>query len=159
MLPVRWMAPESVLYGKFTLESDIWSYGVVLWEIYSYGKQPYFGHTNEEVLQLVMQGTMLTIPDSCPQYIQKLIQGCWKSDPKDRIPFVEIYDELESTLNCFDSTFDTVNEVKQKTINRTNLPRPPLKPISHFDDLLDAQGYLLPQEGTRVNYLETLIDD
>jgi len=49
MLPVRWMSPECVVYGRFTLESDVWSYGVVLWEIYSFGKQPYYGHSNEEV--------------------------------------------------------------------------------------------------------------
>ena len=49
MLPVRWMSPESVKYGRFTTESDVWAYGVVLWEIFSYGKQPYYGHTNEEV--------------------------------------------------------------------------------------------------------------
>ena len=49
MLPVRWMSPESVKYGRFTTESDMWAYGVVLWEIFSYGKQPYYGHTNEEV--------------------------------------------------------------------------------------------------------------
>lgn len=49
MLPVRWMAPESIMYGKFTLESDIWSYGVVLWETFTFGKQPYYGHSNEEV--------------------------------------------------------------------------------------------------------------
>lgn len=49
LLPVRWMSPESVLYGRFTLESDVWSYGIVLWEIYSLGKQPHFGHSNEEV--------------------------------------------------------------------------------------------------------------
>lgn len=49
MLPVRWMSPESVKYGCFTNESDIWAFGVVLWEIYSYGRQPYYGHSNEEV--------------------------------------------------------------------------------------------------------------
>nr|CAD7568545.1 unnamed protein product [Timema californicum] len=52
LLPVRWMSPESVMYGRFTLESDVWSYGVVLWEIYSMGKQPYYGHSNEEVRTL-----------------------------------------------------------------------------------------------------------
>ena len=52
MLPVRWMSPESVKYGRFTTESDVWAYGVVLWEIFSYGKQPYYGHTNEEVYQI-----------------------------------------------------------------------------------------------------------
>ncbi len=49
MLPVRWMSPESVKYGRFTSQSDVWAYGVTLWEIYSYGKQPYYGHANEEV--------------------------------------------------------------------------------------------------------------
>ena len=49
MLPVRWMSPESILYGKFTLESDVWSYGIVLWEVFALGVQPYYGHANEQV--------------------------------------------------------------------------------------------------------------
>jgi len=50
MLPLRWMSIESVVHGRYTSESDAWAYGVVLWEIYTYGKQPYYGHSNEEVL-------------------------------------------------------------------------------------------------------------
>lgn len=148
------MAPESVLYGKFTLESDIWSYGVVLWEIYSYGKQPYFGHTNEEVLQLIMQGTMLTIPDSCPKYVTRLIEACWRTEPRDRIPFIDIYDQLQSAADCIDTVDVLIEEIREKP-QKKNLPRPPLKPISHLADLLDAEGYLLPQEGSRVDYLQT----
>ena len=49
MLPVRWMSPESMKYGKFTTESDVWAFGIVLWEIFSCGKQPHYGHGNEEV--------------------------------------------------------------------------------------------------------------
>ena len=50
MLPLRWMSVESVVHGRYTTESDVWAYGVVLWEIYTYGKQPYYGHSNEEVI-------------------------------------------------------------------------------------------------------------
>ena len=53
MLPIRWMPPESVLYRKFSIESDVWSFGVVLWEIFSYGRQPWFELSNMEVFNYV----------------------------------------------------------------------------------------------------------
>lgn len=162
MLPVRWMSPESVLYGKFTLESDIWSYGVVLWEIYSYGKQPYYGHTNEEVLQMILHGTRLTLPESCPSYIANLIYQCWKTEPRDRIPFTDVFEELEVAYKCFESDVPPapiLNEMKEKSpVKIIHLPRPPPQPIAQLADLLDAEGYLLPQETPRVNYLETISD-
>ncbi|XP_014782314.1 BDNF/NT-3 growth factors receptor [Octopus bimaculoides] len=94
MLPVRWMAPESVKYGRFTSESDVWSYGVVLWEIFSYGKQPYFGHSNEEVVTFINSGITLEKPEWCPPTIYNIMSGCWKQDPRDRLTLKTIYKHL-----------------------------------------------------------------
>lgn len=54
MLPIRWMPPESIMYRKFTTESDVWSLGVVLWEIFTYGKQPWYQLSNNEVYKLLL---------------------------------------------------------------------------------------------------------
>ncbi|XP_063902945.1 tyrosine-protein kinase transmembrane receptor Ror-like isoform X2 [Zophobas morio] len=163
LLPVRWMSPESVLYGRFTLESDIWSYGVVLWEIYSFGKQPYYGHTNEEAVKLILDGIMLIPPEDCPSLICELMKNCWKTEPRDRIKFPNICDKLELAYESFDEDAVSVqyeNEMKKTNLkNVRSLPRPPpLRKISQ-EDLLDAQGYLLANEVKEpVQYLETLPD-
>ncbi|CAG7717417.1 unnamed protein product [Allacma fusca] len=94
LLPVRWMSPESVLYGRFTLESDVWAYGVLLWEIYTWGQQPYFGHSNEEVVQLILDGVLLCPPSDCPKIISQIMQGSWKTDSKDRLKFPAICDKF-----------------------------------------------------------------
>ncbi|GAB1605568.1 BDNF/NT-3 growth factors receptor-like [Argonauta hians] len=94
MLPVRWMSPECVKYGRFTSESDVWSFGVVLWEIFSYGKQPYFGHTNEEVVTFINSGMTLEKPEWCPTTVHNLMSSCWKQDPRDRLTLSAIYKHL-----------------------------------------------------------------
>lgn len=66
LLPIRWMSPEAIAYGKFTTDSDIWSYGVVLWEIFSYGLQPYYGFSNQEVMEMVRKRQLLPCPEDCP---------------------------------------------------------------------------------------------
>ncbi|KAL0118602.1 hypothetical protein PUN28_009344 [Cardiocondyla obscurior] len=144
LLPVRWMSPESVVYGRFTLETDIWSYGVVLWEIYSYGKQPYYGFSNEEVVKLILQGTMLVPPDECPPVICEIMQDCWKVEPRERIKFPDILDRLEKV--------QTVELAQQGT-----LPRPPQGPVLlRTPDVLDPDGYLLPAPAIPREYLQTL---
>ena len=62
LLPIRWMPPEAIMYSKFTIDSDVWSYDVVLWEIFSYGIQPYYGMSNEEVIKYVQTNNVLRRP-------------------------------------------------------------------------------------------------
>lgn len=66
LLPIRWMPPEAIAYGKFTTDSDIWSFGVVLWELFSYGLQPYYGFSNQEVMEMVRKRQLLPCPEDCP---------------------------------------------------------------------------------------------
>ncbi|KAL1500836.1 hypothetical protein ABEB36_006267 [Hypothenemus hampei] len=95
LLPVRWMPPESILYGKFTTESDVWSYGVVLWEIYSYGLQPYYGYNNQEVINMIRSRKLLPCPDACPSYCYALMVECWAEQANRRPNFREISDRLK----------------------------------------------------------------
>ncbi|XP_011494651.1 PREDICTED: tyrosine-protein kinase transmembrane receptor Ror-like [Ceratosolen solmsi marchali] len=143
LLPVRWMSPESVMYGRFTLESDVWSFGVVLWEVYSFGKQPYYGHNNDEVMKLILEGIMLIPPEDCPPYVCQIMRDCWKTEPRDRLRFVDILEKLE--------------KAQEKPTQIGSLPRPPQGPVTiRAPDVLDPDGYLLPSPAALHEYLQPL---
>ncbi|XP_071448591.1 muscle, skeletal receptor tyrosine protein kinase-like [Hetaerina americana] len=157
MLPVRWMSPESVMFGRFTLESDTWSYGVVLWEIYSLGKQPYYGHSNEEVVKLILQGIMLIPPEDCPPLVCNLMRNCWKTEPKDRPSFAGLHSQLLEAWEVMSygesakdqsvhdrSTNSSSNRPSTKLLSSTDAPLPPSLPPTVIE-LLDPDNYLLPQ--------------
>merc|ERR1719170_82252 len=94
LLPVRWMPPESILYGKFTTESDVWAFGVVLWEIYSFGLQPYYGYSNSEVIEMIRSRQLLPCPEDCPSRMYAFMVECWHEIPNRRPPFPEIHNRL-----------------------------------------------------------------
>ncbi|XP_060231898.1 LOW QUALITY PROTEIN: insulin receptor [Meriones unguiculatus] len=98
LLPVRWMAPESLKDGVFTAASDVWSFGVVLWEIASLAEQPYQGLSNEQVLKFVMDGGCLEPPPGCPARLTELMRACWQFNPKLRPGFLEVVSALGETL-------------------------------------------------------------
>lgn len=95
LLPIRWMPPESIVYSTFSVQSDIWSFGIVLWEALSYGMQPYFGMSNEEVVQYVRGGNVLNCPDRCPHELYDLMLDCWASEPNERPIASEIHTGLQ----------------------------------------------------------------
>uniref|UniRef100_UPI0037E80078 high affinity nerve growth factor receptor n=1 Tax=Semicossyphus pulcher TaxID=241346 RepID=UPI0037E80078 len=94
MLPIRWMPPESIMYRKFTTESDIWSFGVVLWEIFTYGKQPWYQLSNSEAIECITQGRELERPRTCPKEVYLLMQGCWQREPQQRMVIKDIHGRL-----------------------------------------------------------------
>ncbi|XP_006864738.1 PREDICTED: muscle, skeletal receptor tyrosine-protein kinase isoform X1 [Chrysochloris asiatica] len=94
-IPIRWMPPESIFYNRYTTESDVWAYGVVLWEIFSYGLQPYYGMAHEEVIYYVRDGHILSCPENCPLELYNLMRLCWSKLPTDRPSFTSIHRILE----------------------------------------------------------------
>lgn len=94
LLPVRWMAPEALNTLKFNDMTDVWSYGVLLWEMYTFGCQPYTGFTNQEAIERIRNLQLLSCPDHCPARMFGLMRECWDENPSDRSPFSEICSRL-----------------------------------------------------------------
>ncbi|XP_075563747.1 proto-oncogene tyrosine-protein kinase ROS [Pelecanus crispus] len=95
LLPVRWMAPESLIDGVFTNRSDVWAFGVLVWETLTLGQQPYPGFSNTEVLHHVRSGGRLESPNNCPDDLFDLMTRCWAQEPHNRPTFSYIQDKLQ----------------------------------------------------------------
>lgn len=94
LLPVRWMPPEAIAYSRFSLATDVWSFGVLLWEIFSYGQQPYAGYSNEEAVELIKSHQLLACTDECPLRVYALMTECWQVNPTVRPPFRDMLARL-----------------------------------------------------------------
>ncbi|VDP11829.1 unnamed protein product [Onchocerca flexuosa] len=88
-LPLKWMALESILYHNFTEQSDVWSYGILLWEIFSLGKVPYPQVDNDDLVNYLQEGNRMEQPKFAPDDIYNLMRQCWLSDPSNRPMFSE----------------------------------------------------------------------
>uniref|UniRef100_A0A3P8RQK0 non-specific protein-tyrosine kinase n=1 Tax=Amphiprion percula TaxID=161767 RepID=A0A3P8RQK0_AMPPE len=89
-LPIKWMAPESINFRRFTTASDVWMFAVCVWEIMSRGQQPFFWLENRDVINQLEQGIRLPKPDNCPPALYSLMTRCWSYDPRERPTFTEL---------------------------------------------------------------------
>ncbi|XP_067271436.1 megakaryocyte-associated tyrosine-protein kinase isoform X2 [Pseudorasbora parva] len=94
-LPIKWTAPEALKSKKFSTQSDVWSYGVLLWEIFSFGRQPYPKMSVSDVRERVDQGYRMEPPDECPPEVYAIMMSCWETEPKKRPSFHKLRDRLE----------------------------------------------------------------
>nr|XP_005991113.1 PREDICTED: tyrosine-protein kinase Fgr [Latimeria chalumnae] len=93
--PIKWTAPEAALYGKFTIKSDVWSFGILLTELVTKGRVPYPGMNNREVLEQVERGYRMLCPPGCPSSLHDLMVQCWKKEPEERPTFEYLQSFLE----------------------------------------------------------------
>ncbi|KAK3532460.1 hypothetical protein QTP86_018448, partial [Hemibagrus guttatus] len=97
-LPIKWMAPESINFRRFTSASDVWMFGVCMWEILMYGIKPFQGVKNNDVIGRIENGERLAMPPNCPPTLYSLMTKCWAYDPGKRPRFTELKTQLSTIL-------------------------------------------------------------
>uniref|UniRef100_A0AAY4AFE8 receptor protein-tyrosine kinase n=1 Tax=Denticeps clupeoides TaxID=299321 RepID=A0AAY4AFE8_9TELE len=97
-IPIRWTAPEAIAYRKFTSASDVWSYGIVMWEVISYGERPYWEMSNQDVIKAIDEGYRLPAPMDCPLVLHQLMLDCWEKGRSERPKFGQIVNTLDKLI-------------------------------------------------------------
>uniref|UniRef100_A0A7N8WXS2 Fibroblast growth factor receptor n=1 Tax=Mastacembelus armatus TaxID=205130 RepID=A0A7N8WXS2_9TELE len=98
-LPVKWMAPEALFDRIYTHQSDVWSFGVLLWEIFTLGGSPYPGVPVEELFKLLKEGHRMERPSACTQELYLMMRDCWHAVPSRRPTFQQLVEDLDRTLS------------------------------------------------------------
>ncbi|CAL1533573.1 unnamed protein product, partial [Lymnaea stagnalis] len=119
--PIKWTAPEGLAYNRFSTKSDVWAFGVLLWELATFGMSPYPGVDLTEVYHLLEKGYRMERPPGTPPEIHTLMLKCWQWEPKDRPTFKEIHFLLE---NMFEKS--SINEEVEKELEKTERKAPSL---------------------------------
>uniref|UniRef100_A0A8C9RGC8 receptor protein-tyrosine kinase n=1 Tax=Scleropages formosus TaxID=113540 RepID=A0A8C9RGC8_SCLFO len=102
-IPIRWTAPEAIAYRKFTSASDVWSFGIVMWEVMAFGERPYWDMSNHEVMKAINEEFRLPAPMDCPSAVYQLMLQCWLQDRSKRPRFPDIVSLLDKLLRSPES--------------------------------------------------------
>ncbi|KAJ1122705.1 hypothetical protein NDU88_001190 [Pleurodeles waltl] len=102
-IPYRWTAPEALLYGRFSTKADVWSFGVLLFEIITHGQSPYPGLSNSEVLPEIERGYRMPQPKDCPYKVYNVMLSCWENEPQARPTFATLKANVEHLI-CYEET-------------------------------------------------------
>ena len=88
---IKWTAPEAALYNRFTIKSDVWSFGILLYEFITYGRSPYPGMNNAQVLEALRNRYRMPCPMGCPEQLYEIMKECWRDDASSRPTFESLH--------------------------------------------------------------------
>ncbi|KAM6921300.1 ephrin type-B receptor 3b isoform 7-T7 [Xenentodon cancila] len=139
-IPIRWTAPEAIAYRKFTSASDVWSYGIVMWEVMSYGERPYWDMSNQDVINAVEQDYRLPPPMDCPTALHQLMLDCWVKERNLRPKFTQIVATLDKLIRNAASLKVVTNSTQSTGVSQPLLDRcvPDYSTFTTVGDWLDA---------------------
>nr|CAI5832843.1 unnamed protein product [Callosobruchus analis] len=145
-LPVKWMSPESINFRRFTTASDVWMFGVCIWEILMYGVKPFQGVKNNDVIGKIENGERLALPPNCPPRLYSLMSQCWSYEPSKRPSFKDIKEILqEILLEERSAQQETLRRESRKIAAMSWGPNddfiPPTKPSRYPMQAVDPESY------------------
>ncbi|XP_057582299.1 tyrosine-protein kinase ABL2 isoform X3 [Hippopotamus amphibius kiboko] len=127
--PIKWTAPESLAYNTFSIKSDVWAFGVLLWEIATYGMSPYPGIDLSQVYDLLEKGYRMEQPEGCPPKVYELMRACWKWSPADRPSFAETHQAFETMFHDSSISEEVAEELGRAASSSSVVPFLPRLPI------------------------------
>lgn len=105
-IPIRWTSPEALEKGLYTAASDVWSFGILMWEIFTFGERPYYDWSHRKIYEEVLQGYRLPKPDDAPETLYRVMVECWIYDRNDRPTFSAITSEIKSFIRIYEDHGD-----------------------------------------------------
>ncbi|XP_062306180.1 tyrosine-protein kinase ABL2 isoform X2 [Osmerus eperlanus] len=126
--PIKWTAPESLAYNTFSIKSDVWAFGVLLWEIATYGMSPYPGIDLSQVYDLLEKGYRMEQPEGCPPKVYELMRACWQWSPLDRPSFAETHQAFETMFHDSSISEEVAEELCKTASSGHAGPLHPLGP-------------------------------
>ncbi|XP_041867481.1 ephrin type-A receptor 7-like [Melanotaenia boesemani] len=137
---VLWTAPEAIQFHRFSSASDVWSFGIVMWEVMSFGERPYWDMGNQDVIKAIEDGFRLPAPVNCPPHLHQLMLDCWQKERTERPSFSHVHSALSQSIRSPDgiSSSTLARRTLSSSITLAERPLPTFPSLSSVGEWLDA---------------------
>ncbi|XP_041490629.1 ephrin type-A receptor 1 [Microtus oregoni] len=160
-IPIRWTAPEAIAHRIFTTASDVWSFGIVMWEVLSFGDKPYGEMNNQEVMKSIEEGYRLPPPVDCPAPLYELMKNCWAYDRARRPHFLQLQAHLEQLLTDPHSLRTIANFDPRVTLRLPSLSGSdgiPYRSVSEWLESIRMKRYILHFRSAGLDTMECVLE-